>query len=237
MPVYPMPNAPCQASPWIAPPPVAIGGVPILLVLFLLASPSLAHDDKRPFGPFTAGGVRPVARQGVVGVPRQPHPMVGSAAQVPGGGPAPPALSRSPDVPETVFERGGGTSNALVGLSANPLYLIHLVYANFLTRTDGPRCQHHPTCSRYASQAVARYGLLGIPMGLDRLIRPAESSAVRHLPEVPFGEMSRAYDPIDDAEWWNPDRFQAFPPATAEQSPVFAPSSTPVAIRTDENAP
>lgn len=37
---------------------------------------------------------------------------------------------------------------------------------------DGPNCRYHPTCSRYASEAVQRYGaLLGSIMAGDRLIR------------------------------------------------------------------
>jgi hypothetical protein len=168
-----------------------------------------------------------VARQGVTGVARKPHPVVGSAAHVPGAGAAPPSLARPRDVPEMVYEKGSG-ANALLGLSTNPLYLTHLIYANFLTRVDGPRCQHYPTCSRYASQAVARFGPLGIPIGLDRLIRPPESSSVRYLPEVVLGDTARFYDPVDDAAIWDSARFTGFPAPTAEQSPVLGalPSSS-----------
>ncbi|MCX7680295.1 MAG: membrane protein insertion efficiency factor YidD [Spirochaetes bacterium] len=37
---------------------------------------------------------------------------------------------------------------------------------------DGPNCRFHPTCSRYASEAVQRYGaLVGSLLAGDRLIR------------------------------------------------------------------
>lgn len=37
---------------------------------------------------------------------------------------------------------------------------------------DGPNCRFHPTCSRYASEAVQRYGaLVGSFLAGDRLIR------------------------------------------------------------------
>ena len=54
-------------------------------------------------------------------------------------------------------------------------------------------------------------------MGLDRLRQPNESSAIRKLPEVEgFGGV-RGFDPVDNYEFWNSERFTGFPPATKEQ--------------------
>lgn len=170
------------------------------------------------FAPFDAGVTRPVSRQGTAGRPRRAHPMVGAAGHIPGAGPPPPPLRPDPDLPELATS----SPNAAPGLSSNPLHLAALVYANFLTRTDGPRCQHLPTCSRFASQAVARHGLLGISIGLDRVIQPPQSSALRLLPDVEFGGVVRHYDPLENYEWWVPGRFTGFPPLVAEEHLVFS---------------
>lgn len=182
------------------------------------ASSSSSHDDKvRAFGPFDAGAARDVRRKGTKGLARRAHPAVGSASHIPGGGPPPPGLRYDPDLPETATV----SPNAAPGLSSNPLYLAALFYANFLTRTDGPRCQHLPTCSRFASQAVGRYGVLGIPMGLDRVIQPPQSSALRSLPDVPYGDSVRHWDPVENYIFWDPSLFTGLPPATPEEPLVF----------------
>lgn len=65
-------------------------------------------------------------------------------------------------------------------LSPRPLYNSFQAGAWFLLRffqivispQDGPNCRFHPTCSRYASQAIQRYGaLVGSMLAGDRLIR------------------------------------------------------------------
>ena len=80
-----------------------------------------------------------------------------------------------------------------------------------------------PTCSRFASQAVGRHGVVGIFMGLDRLQQPNESSAIRKLPEIEgFGGV-RGFDPVDNYEFWKSERFTGFPPHTQEEPLVLAP--------------
>ena len=190
----------------------------------LTAAPT--HPHAPAFGPFDGGAPRPVARQGQKGAPRKAHPMVGEAAKVPGEGAPPPPLRLDPDVAETALVKPNAIGS---GLSSNPLYLAALIYANVITRLDGPRCQHLPTCSRFASQAVARDGVVGILMGLDRLIQPGESSAVRRLPEVEgYGGM-RFFDPLENYEWWHPERFTGLPPATAEEPLALSAAPTAVA--------
>lgn len=174
----------------------------------------------RPFGPFDSGAARAVTRQGDKGRARRAHPVVGAVDHIPGAGPPPPPLRSDPYLPERQTEQANVVGG---GLSSNPLYLASLFYSNFLTRTDGPRCQHLPTCSRFASQAVARYGVLGIPIGLDRLIQPASSSSLRLLPEVDWGGVTRAFDPVENYEFWRVERFTGFPLLVPEEPLLLAP--------------
>lgn len=167
------------------------------------------------FGPWDAGAPRKVVRQGKTGKTQAKHPMVGDAAKVPASGPPPPPLQLDPDVPEQALD----APNRLGGnLTETPLYLAALFYQHFLTKVDGPRCQHMPTCSRFASQAVARYGIWGIPLGLDRIIQDPHSSALRILPEVDVGDTRRFWDPLENYLFWKPELFDAFPPRVKEQS-------------------
>jgi putative component of membrane protein insertase Oxa1/YidC/SpoIIIJ protein YidD len=191
-------------------------------------------EHKKPaFGPWDAGTSRAVSRQGTKGKARRAHPFTGTADKVPGEGPPPPPLHMDPDVPETALDSANVIGAAL---SSNPLFLAALIYANFLTKVDGPRCQHMPTCSRFANQAVAKHGLLGILMGLDRVIAPGASSALRMLPEVHVGGQTRHYDPVDNYEIWKSERFTGFPPATPEE-PLALPALTPPSEETKEPTP
>lgn len=216
--------------------------ITLLFCVAVFAAPVLAAEPSKPastattkatkptspfgaFGPFDAGLARPVMRQKTKGVSRRPHPSVGDVGQIPGAGPPPPALRNDPDLPELA----GQKPNSAPGLSGNPLFLISLVYSNFLTRMDGPRCQHLPTCSRFASQAVGRYGALGIPMGLDRMIQPPSSSVVRLLPELEFGGVFRHYDPLENYEFWRAENFTGFPPPVDEQ-PLPLPAVAPTVL-------
>jgi hypothetical protein len=184
--------------------------------------PSERSSEKSSFAPFDAGDKRDVVRQGTKGKARRAHPMVGEAAKVPGEGPPPPPLHLDLDLPEGAVDKKN--VNALGGdLSANPLFLASLTYANIITKIDGPRCTHLPTCSRFASQAVARHGVIGIFMGLDRVMQPNESSPLRRLPEVEgFGGV-RSYDPVENYEFWHTERFTGFPPPTKEEPLALPP--------------
>ncbi|MBI1948693.1 MAG: membrane protein insertion efficiency factor YidD [Deltaproteobacteria bacterium] len=176
----------------------------------------------KAFAPFDGGDRRDVVRQGAKGKKRAAHPMVGDAAKVPGEGPPPPPLRVSPDVPEAALLAPNVVG---AGLSASPLFLFSLGYQHIFTKLDGPRCAHLPTCSRFGSQAVARHGALGILMTMDRLIQPNDSSAIRHLPEVEGYGMVRVFDPLEDYEFWKPERFTGFLLPAAEVSLVLPPLS------------
>ena len=186
----------------------------VALLLLFVATSALADEGKAPFGPWDAGDKRAVTRQGQAGLSRVKHPMLGDAAKVPASGPPPPSLRHDEDVPETAV----ATPNRVgASLSANPLYLASLVYSNFLTKMDGPRCQHLPTCSRFASQAVARHGVWGIPMGLERLIQDDWSSSSRRLPEVEHNGTMRLFDPLENYEFWRDDFARGGKTSVAEE--------------------
>lgn len=194
--------------------------VVVTLCGLALSTAAFADEGKRPFGPWDAGPKREVKRQGRDGLPRAAHPMVGDAAKVPASGPPAPPLRRDEDVPETALVAPNRTGSSL---SANPLYLASLFYSNFLTKVDGPRCQHLPTCSRFASQAVARHGAVGFLMGLERLIQDDWSSSIRRLPEVEHRGTVRHFDPLENYEFWKPERMTGFPPPAEEQPLELAP--------------
>jgi hypothetical protein len=194
---------------------------------FVPTQDAFADDHKRasvPFGPFASGDEREVKRQGKQGLARRAHPMVGRADKVPGEGPPPPPLRSDPDVTEDALTH---VNDVAGGMSANPLYLAALIYRNQLTKLDGSRCQHMPTCSRFANQAVAKYGILGIPMGLDRLIRPGESSAIRSLPQVEGWGGVRYLDPVENYEFWVEGFESAMPPLVDEEPLDLGLSSRP----------
>lgn len=178
-------------------------------------SPEAREARRKAFGPWDAGTKRKVSRQGQPGRDRTAHPFVGDPAKVPGEGPPPPPLARDPDVPETALDRANRIGPSL---SSNPLWLAALVYSNFLTRMDGPRCHHYPTCSRFGSQAVAKHKVMGLWLGLDRIIQPPVSSAIRGLPTVRVHGGSRSFDPLSNYEFWKPELFTGFPPATEEEA-------------------
>ncbi len=174
---------------------------------------------RKAFAPWGAGTKRKVSRHGTRGRERVPHPFVGDPAKVPGEGPSAPGVKREADVPETALDRANRIGPSL---SSNPLWLASLVYSNFLTRMDGPRCHHYPTCSRFGSQAVAKHKVMGLWLGLDRIIQPPVSSAIRGLPTVRVHGGSRSFDPLSNYEFWKPELFTGFPPATDEE-PLVAP--------------
>lgn len=184
-----------------------------------------AHERAvKAFGPFDGGNRRDVVRQGTKGKKRSAHPLVGDAAKVPGEGPSPPPLRVSPDVPEAALQ---SPNTVGASLSSNPLYLAALGYQHIFTKLDGPRCAHLPTCSRFGSQAVARHGVLGIAMALDRLIQPHESSALRHLPEVEGWGVVRVFDPLENYEFWHSERFTGFLLSVPEEPLALSPLSAP----------
>ncbi|WP_224364574.1 membrane protein insertion efficiency factor YidD [Hyalangium versicolor] len=77
-------------------------------------------------------------------------------------------------------------------------------YQTVVTPMDGPRCQHRPTCSLYARQAMARHGLVGLWLAYDRLLRDARSSAIRRLPTALEHGRLVYLDPLEESTFWFP---------------------------------
>lgn len=60
-----------------------------------------------------------------------------------------------------------------------------------ITHQDGPTCTFRPTCSQYGYEAIKRYGLRGLLMASDRLLRCYRGNR-KYYPTIgPF-----AYDPV-----------------------------------------
>ncbi|MFC3932936.1 membrane protein insertion efficiency factor YidD [Streptococcus dentapri] len=58
-------------------------------------------------------------------------------------------------------------------------------YQRHISPLTPPSCRYHPTCSNYMIDAIEKHGLLGVLMGLARILRCN--------PFVPGGE-----DPVPD---------------------------------------
>lgn len=87
-----------------------------------------------------------------------------------------------------------------------PFTLAYQVWAHLLTRIDGPRCAHTPTCSAFTAKAIARFRLpLGIWMAFDRLTRGADSSSLRPLPLRATGAGIYLVDDLADHAFWRSD--------------------------------
>jgi putative component of membrane protein insertase Oxa1/YidC/SpoIIIJ protein YidD len=60
-----------------------------------------------------------------------------------------------------------------------------------ITHQDGPLCTFRPTCSQYGYEAIKRYGLRGLLMTSDRLLRCYRGN-LKYYPAI--GQF--AYDPV-----------------------------------------
>ena len=87
----------------------------------------------------------------------------------------------------------------------------------------GDRCSLHPSCSRYALEALHRHGLLGLAIYADRCVREPDVIRARESP-VAFDGVRRYADPLSNHDWWlqpvNAGRpAHAERPHTAEATP------------------
>ena len=65
----------------------------------------------------------------------------------------------------------------------------------------GQRCSMHPSCSAYCMEATRTYGLVGIPMTADRLVRETDHVNYRINPVIRNGQ-EKYYDPVSDHTGW-----------------------------------
>jgi hypothetical protein len=81
---------------------------------------------------------------------------------------------------------------------------VYGAYSRYLTRIDGARCEHRPTCSRYALLAVKRHGyVVGTWMTVERLLRGGRSSVLRPLEIYKIEEGRRYYyDPVENNDFF-----------------------------------
>ena len=74
-------------------------------------------------------------------------------------------------------------------------------FRNFISPVDGDRCPSFPSCSQYSQQAIRRHGMIiGWVMTFDRLLHEADE--VHLAPRVQAQESYRAYDPIENNDFW-----------------------------------
>ncbi|MBA2662371.1 MAG: membrane protein insertion efficiency factor YidD [Bradymonadaceae bacterium] len=112
-------------------------------------------------------------------------PQSSSWERAAGFGPAAP-LSWSGQQDDPSFERWDQSRRQRQASSARPAAIFDVayrLYSRYLTQVDGPRCEHRPTCSRYAHEALQKHGfVLGSMLTIDRLMRANRSSVLRQLP-------------------------------------------------------
>ncbi|MFU8779994.1 MAG: membrane protein insertion efficiency factor YidD [Kiritimatiellia bacterium] len=84
----------------------------------------------------------------------------------------------------------GGIARAIIGF-----------YQKQIGPGIGQRCAMHPSCSHYSLEACRRYGLVGIPMTADRLIRESDHIRYRINPIQQSG-VERYADPVTDHSQW-----------------------------------
>ena len=117
-----------------------------------------------------------------------------------------PAMAPVPPVDRTEPARRPVVANRPRVPAGSPFGLAFGFWQAALTRIDGPRCAHRPTCSAFGHQAVARHGLpLGFWITLARLTRAARSSAIRMLPVASVPGQVFFVDRLSDYTFWRDD--------------------------------
>ena len=87
-------------------------------------------------------------------------------------------------------------SNPLVWFSKKGIRF----FMNFLSKYDGPRCPHSPTCSLYTFKAIDHYGFIkGWTMGSARRLRGSPYTIQWNLPM----KGNRLLDTIETTSLWN----------------------------------
>ena len=90
------------------------------------------------------------------------------------------------------------------GTRSNIIEFAFGIYTNHITKIDGARCEHRPTCSRYSLEAIRAHGfVVGSWLTLDRLMRASKSSTLRTLPLYKFEEGKPYFrDPVEENDFF-----------------------------------
>ncbi|MEM1349173.1 MAG: membrane protein insertion efficiency factor YidD [Myxococcota bacterium] len=146
-------------------------------------------------GLLTALGCAPSARATPVDLCCAPHPAPFTSSR------SAPAIAEAEEPwhamePHGVEPDGDGATGLME-------FAYHF-YSEHLTKVDGPRCEHRPTCSRYSIEAMRAHGfVVGSWLTIDRLLRRRRSSRLRPLPvqEVREGE-ALYHDPLEENDFF-----------------------------------
>jgi putative component of membrane protein insertase Oxa1/YidC/SpoIIIJ protein YidD len=92
-------------------------------------------------------------------------------------------------------------------LSSNPVKLgfgfMFNVWRDVLSKLDGPKCPHYPTCSQFSRESIGRYGpAWGLVMTGNRLAREYPSLLEDGHYKVIFLGQPRAFDPPEQEWLW-----------------------------------
>jgi len=122
--------------------------------------------------------------------------LVAVPASASGFGPfATPSAPVTREVPHPASARTDGEGGLFLKLSYD-------FYQRVVSPTNGPQCNHRPSCSRYALLAVERYGAVGLLLTTDRLIRGTDSSELRKLRFFIVGDNLYYLDPLEESTFW-----------------------------------
>ncbi len=112
---------------------------------------------------------------------------------------------RHPVTREVEASAGPRTAPAGAARAEDELFLglLFRFWSDGLSRADGDRCAHQPSCSAYARTVMLRHSFpVSGWMTLARLWRGARSSALRDLPLVLVNGAQRLLDGIEDGVFW-----------------------------------
>ncbi len=100
-----------------------------------------------------------------------------------------------------VREAPAGVSRRRTSLTGWPAVAVIRFYQTQIRTALGRRCSMQPSCSAYALEACRRYGLVGVAMAADRLVREPDHVARQKNPVTVQGVM-RFADPVAAHTFW-----------------------------------
>lgn len=106
-----------------------------------------------------------------------------------------------PLIPLAIRQRAEAPPRARSSLVARAATGPVRFYQSQIGPAIGQRCSMIPSCSAYCMEATHRYGLTGIPMAADRLIRETDHVNYRINPVIVNGQ-EKYIDPVSDHTGW-----------------------------------